>query len=318
MDAGTEARLREALSENAYKTPGKNKAVLPWWPTDTRWRNIISAYLAEPAQQHDPLRDWLVGCKKTDAITDPDAWLADRFSDGLDADQIVTQRAYWRVLLAGIVMAIDAPGRQWDQLPVATGATGIGKTTVVDFLTPEGSTTILPRALVTGANNARDAMLEALSALVVVDDELAVLGGPRRVSTEEAKAFLSRRKFKLTPKWVARPQDYPRRFLTVGSANLGQGIRLPYDPAMMRRVLPARLHRRNVTVPVSSLIPPTDRDRLIGGAIAALNAERQGWLLTAEGLDLTQEERYGFATEYAMFLSDQHRGSWETDTKVTT
>ena len=132
------------------------------------------------------------------------------------------------------------------------------------------------------------------------------------MSDGELKRFLSVERFTATRKYVSTPEQFPRQFLTVGSAN-PDSVTLPDDPAMRARIKAALLYRNNVTVPVEAIVTPDIRDRLIGGAAQAIGYGRVGWVQTREGLELTEYERAGFDDQYATMMSAQNKQHWESD-----
>ena len=140
------------------------------------------------------------------------------FIDYLGAeDSIYTREAAKRWLLAA-VSRVYKPGCKFDYIPIVSGPTGIGKSTLAAKLGGEWFSDAL------GLDDMRDkTAAEKLLGNWVI--EIPELRGMRKTDIESIKSFLSRQSDRYRPSYGRNVEEHPRTCVCIGTSNSDDYLR---------------------------------------------------------------------------------------------
>ena len=177
----------------------------------------------------DPFLEWLNGLPKWDGVQRASTWL----TDALLADDSSDPLRSWASLyiVCGAIRRAIEPGYDLHEVPVLSGDPDIGKSTVVKHILPPWShgDWFSDNLDMSTARRAKD---EATQGRVIV--EIPELTGLSKADLSAIDAYISSNNDGGTRKAYRRdPEDTPRRWIAVGTAN--PGYQLPESIGAMRR-----------------------------------------------------------------------------------
>ena len=199
-----------------------------------RWTECLNAALAR--REIDPFKEWLqeLTPKQSDLL---DTWLNDLFHINLASQDFVNWGS--RFFFLGAVWRTMQPGCKLDEIPVLSGAQGVGKSAVGRSILP---TDFVERghgdALVLADDPKKVA--ESLQGRIVV--EASEMSGISRADVERLKANISRQDDgSVRLSYRKNPETLPRRAIFYGTSNDDQF--LPNDPTGNRRFVSIVIER---------------------------------------------------------------------------
>lgn len=222
-----------------------------------------------------PVRDW-VGGLEWDGVPRLHSWLADHLGaradvpaelEGLYLSEVGTR------FMIGAVARVFEPGCKLDTVLVLEGEQGIGKSSVVRALVPNGDWhSETPPELGT-----KDAALHLQGKWVI---ELSELASVNRAGQEHVKSFVTATVDKFRRPYGRKDESYPRQCVFVGTTNAQEFLR---DDTGGRRFLPVRM-----TKPFDRRAFLAVRDQLWAEAKAAYQ-KGERWHITGRALDAAKE-----------------------------
>ena len=224
-----ESALRCVIEDrfNFPKYVRGNLNALPASFKDITWKRVKEAHLA--INTIDPFLEWLGRLPVWDGIERLDDWMHQsglRFHD--DTDGPLLEWASKSILLVAVRRAIE-PGLKHDVMPVLIGPQGVGKSSSLAWLFPEGmrSRWFSDEIRLNDRSNDR---VEAIQGSVIA--EVAEMAGATSADIESLKAFLSRTVDYRRLAYRRNPEPFPRMCSLIGTANKSM---LPNDPTGNRR-----------------------------------------------------------------------------------
>lgn len=230
------------------------------------WRARCSAF--------HPVRDWLGGLQ-WDGTPRLHSWLADYLGATADVppelEELYLKEVGIRFMI-GAVARIYEPGCKLDNVLVLEGEQGVGKSSVVRALVPNGDWhSETPPELGT-----RDAALHLQGKWVI---ELSELASVNRASQEQVKSFVTAPVDKFRRPYGRKDESFPRQCVFIGTTNADEFLR---DDTGGRRFLPVRM-----TKPLDREAFLAVRDQLWAEAKAAYQ-KGEPWHLKGEALDASK------------------------------
>ena len=229
-----EAHMRSRIADTV-ETWDRNGEAVPLRFKAASWDEYLGA-LSWP-KRCDPFLLWVDGLPEWDGVERLDGLLPSLW-DGCSINDPLTRWAGAAPLL-GAIRRARQPGTPLKAMLVLIGAQGIGKSPFISHLFPASDRgTWFSDSLSFSDTPVRQ--IESLLGRVIV--EAGELTGVRRADLSGLKAFLSRLDDGGTRlAYDARPDDMPRRFVLIGSANNdGSGV-LPTDESGYTRFAPVHL-----------------------------------------------------------------------------
>ena len=258
--------LRDLIEQKfTYQTL---QAVKPLRYSTDAWRTYCNSIFDE--HEVDPFLVWLEALPDWDGVARCEGWLGECFELAPGGDPALSAWAS-RFMILGPVWRTYEPGTKLDEMPVLTGAQGIGKSTALCLLLPPEMPDLFADGLYLAAPP--QARAEALLGRVIV--EAAEMAGQNRTDLESLKAFLSRTDDgALRLAYRRNPEFTPRRSIIVGTSNVPDP--LPNDPTGLRRFAVVRLDRGDVRAMAAYL----DRNRvqLWAEGVALYHEGVKAWL----------------------------------------
>ncbi len=217
-----------------------------------------------------PVRDYLGGLV-WDGVERLSTWLKDHAGAVVGADVLhgdVYLEAVSRASLIGAVARVMDPGCQLDTVLVVEGEQGVGKSSLICELCPQGDwhSSSMPQL------NTKDARLHLHGKWII---ELAELAAMSRSEVEQTKAFITERHDAVRPPYGRETVSYPRQVAFFATTNAAEYIR---DDTGGRRFLPVRMTKQLDVATFRQV-----RDQLWAEAVAARKAG-EGWHLSGNAL----------------------------------
>ena len=258
--------LRDRIEQKfTYQTL---QAIKPLRYGGEAWNTYCNSIFHE--HEVDPFLDWLEDLPDWDGVARCEGWLGECFELAPGGDPALSAWAS-RFMILGPVWRTYEPGTKLDEMPVLTGAQGIGKSTALRLLLPPEMPDLFADGLYLAA--LPQARAEALLGRVIV--EASEMAGQNRADLESLKAFLSRTDDgALRLAYRRNPEFTPRRSIIVGTSNVPDP--LPNDPTGLRRFAVVRLDRGDVRAMAAWL----DRNRvqLWAEGVALYHEGVKAWL----------------------------------------
>ena len=143
-----------------------------------------------------------------------------------------------RFLVLGAVQRTFEPGAKLDTMPVLVGDQGIGKSSLLPRLLPDGYPEFFSDSL--NLSDRTKERAEALLGRVIV--EAGEMSGVNRAELQSLKSFITRQDDgTVRLAYARRPRTLLRRCIIVGTADRAHC--LPNDPAGLRRFLPVQCRK---------------------------------------------------------------------------
>ena len=191
-------------------------------------RDCVFAVASE--NSFDSAVDWL-GKLKWDGVPRVDTFFETYANCTTDSQDYV--RAASRYLWAALAGRVLAPGIKADMAPILVGAQGLGKSTLIEKLSPKREYFTELEFTVAEAENSR----KMRGCLVA---ELPELRGMSNTGVNEVKAFIGRTHEKWTPKFKEFTACFARRLVFLGTTNSEEFL---LDQTGNRRFLPLLVGR---------------------------------------------------------------------------
>ena len=225
--------LRDRIEQKfTYQTL---QAIKPLRYGGEAWNTYCNSIFHE--HEIDPFLVWLEDLPDWDGVARCEGWLGECFELAPGDDPALSAWAS-RFMILGPVWRTYEPGTKLDEMPVLTGAQGIGKSTALRLLLPPEMPDLFADGLYLAAPP--QARAEALLGRVIV--EASEMAGQNRADLESLKAFLSRTDDgAIRLAYRRNPEFTPRRSIIVGTSNVPDP--LPNDPTGLRRFAVVRLDR---------------------------------------------------------------------------
>lgn len=217
-----------------------------------------------------PVRDWLGGLQ-WDGVPRLHSWLADHLGAKADVptelEGLYLSEVGCRFMI-GAVARVFEPGCKLDTVLVLEGEQGVGKSSVVRALVPNGDWhSETPPELGT-----KDAALHLQGKWVI---ELSELASVNRAGQEHVKSFVTAPVDKFRRPYGRKDESFPRQCVFVGTTNAQEFLR---DDTGGRRFLPVRM-----TKPLDREAFLAERDKLWAEAKARYQ-RGEPWHITGGGL----------------------------------
>ena len=215
------------------KDPNKLRSRCADW-SQSRWKVVWNSFLS--GQRIDSFSEWLHTLPFWDQVPRLDHWLT---QCGLvpkhprEQEELI-QWAARSILLIACIRTTQASTlkAKHDTIPVLIGPQGLGKSTLLQLLFPEGELQRNQWFTDTLKLNADEKKrVESIQGAVIA--EAAEMSGATTADIESLRAFLSRTNDKIRLSYRHNPEPLPRLCSIVGTAN-GTTV-LPNDPAGNRR-----------------------------------------------------------------------------------
>lgn len=205
-------------------------------------------------RQVDPLLEWIHGLPAWDGQDRIDGFLQLWF--GAPDDDLTRWAA--RYLFVGPIQRASDPGCELDELPVFTGAQGIGKSKLLRWLFPEPLQNEWFSDSLELAGDPRR-QIEALEGKVMV--EISEMSGASLHNIERVKSFVSRQTDTMRGAYQRNASVRPRRCVFVATSNDRQP--LPNDSSGNRRFVVVPFTE---SIRVQDVLPAT-REQLFAEAL---------------------------------------------------
>ena len=195
------------------------------------WRMFLNAILNNC--EVDPFLEWFEGLEAWDGTERLDCYLNDLFE--VETTPIVRWVAQFPFV--GTIQRAYNPGAKLDEMPVLTGAQGIGKSALLRSILPSE---YRDDWFADGLHLASDpkTRAEALQGRVIV--EASEMAGSNRAELESLKAFITRQDDgAVRLSYRRNPEKMQRRCVIIGTSNRTDS--LPNDPTGNRRFVPIDL-----------------------------------------------------------------------------
>lgn len=209
--------------------PWKRAVGNPFWlDSDTnQLKSILDKYyLAFSSRNHDvtfdkvvhdrhfhPVRDYLNSLQEWDGVPRVD----DLFIKYFQAEDTPYIRAVTRKVFTAAVARIYEPGIKFDSIPVLDGEQGIGKSSMIKYLT--GSQFFSDSLTLTDMNDKTGA--EKLQGFWII--EIGELAGMRKADIEKVKSFISCTDDKYRASYGKVVQNHPRQCVIFATVNGERG-----------------------------------------------------------------------------------------------
>ncbi len=205
--------IREKIQTECFtliKRKDKFQTV-PLWFNNTEWEQCFSAF--QERKPYDRLLNWLEQLPPVPApLITPENWLSELFGCGDDAYCRYAQSA----ILYGIVLRARFPGAMIKTHTVLVGATGIGKSPLVNFLLPPS----LKDFALEGMDMSKVDLQEfsyLLKGKAII--ELSEMRGASKVEAAAIKTLLNLRTLEVRPKYGKLTEIISMSNVFVGTAN---------------------------------------------------------------------------------------------------
>ena len=196
-------------------------------------QQVIDAYGFQ--REVDPFEGWLSSLPDWDGVKRLDTLLKSVFEVRDGQDQALVEWISGAVLTTAVWRCME-PGHKQDVVPVLIGGQGIGKSTFLRALLPDGRDEWFGDGMSLSSDD--KARVEATQGRVIV--EISEMTGATRADLEQIKAYLSRRDdggVRLS--YRSDPESMPRRFALAATSN--DRSCLPSDASGLRRFAPVDL-----------------------------------------------------------------------------
>ena len=267
IDDRREASLREAIRHDCmFKRRDETLVAAKF--SDSDWR--LSLHATVMLREVDPVRVWLDGLPTWDGTLRLDSLLGDLWG-------CTGELATWasRYLVLGAIQRTLKPGCLLREIPVLIGGQGAGKSGLIWALSSDRQW----HSDGLDFTDRTQARIEStLGKLYVEASEMA---GTRQ-EVEGIKAYISRRSDYVRLAYAHHPEDRPRRFVIIGTANdSGTGV-LPQDASGNTRFVPVQI----------------DAERSLVGAVEPWIRERRDQLFAEALVRYRAGERANLGVEY--------------------
>lgn len=241
--------------------------------------------------EYNPMVDYLAKCR---ADWDGISRIFSIFPDYLGADDTPENRLIAKLFFLGVVAKIFDPSTKYDYVLDLVGGQGVGKTTLLRKLAPQG-------AYRDGFTDFtyKDNILSMRRAVIVNDDEMVA---SNKVSFEEIKSFITESDFEIREPYAHKATHFQKKFVLCRTTN---EIRHLKDKSGDRRFNSIMCHpEKQKRHPVTDL----DKDyinQLWGEAVACYESyedKSKIFALTEEQNELLEKSRQEFM--YTTALED--------------